>query len=40
MPEVRRDKVLRIRKQLTDGDYDFSERLDFALEKVLEDLTA
>ena len=40
LPEVRRDKVLKIRKQLTDDDYDFSERLDFALERVLEDLTA
>lgn len=40
LPEVRREKVLRVRRQITQGRYDVTERLDLALEKVLEDLTA
>lgn len=39
LPEVRRAKVLDVRRQLTEGKYDLNERLDVALEKVLEDLT-
>ena len=39
LPEVRQDKVLDVRQQLTDGSYDLNSRLDDALEKVLEDLT-
>jgi hypothetical protein len=39
LPEIRRDKVLRVRQQITEGGYDLSGRLDLALEKVLEDLT-
>jgi len=39
LPEVRREKVLRVRRQITQGRYDLTERLDLALEKVLEDLT-
>jgi len=39
LPEVRRDKILDIRRRLTKGQYDLSERLDIALDKVLEDLT-
>ena len=39
LPEVRKDKVLGVRRQLTDGKYDLSERLDIALDKVLEELT-
>jgi hypothetical protein len=38
LPEVRRRKVLAVRRQLTDGQYDLNERLDAALEKVLEDI--
>ena len=38
LPEVRRAKVLDVRRQLTEGKYDLNERLDVALEKVLEDL--
>lgn len=38
LPEVRKEKVLDVRQQLTEGKYDLSERLDVALEKVLEDL--
>lgn len=40
LPEVRKEKVLTLRRQLTEGRYDFNERLDVALDKVLEDLTA
>lgn len=38
LPEIRRKKVLDVRRQLTDGKYELNERLDIALEKVLEDL--
>lgn len=40
LPEVRREKVLTLRRQITEGRYDLTERLDLALDKVLEDLTA
>lgn len=40
LPEVRKDKILNVRRQLTNGKYDLNERLDIALDKVLEDLTA
>ena len=40
LPEVRRDKILDVRQRLTTGDYDFNGRLEAALDKVLEDLTA
>lgn len=39
LPEVRKDKVLDVRRQLTEGKYSLNERLDFALEKVLDELT-
>jgi hypothetical protein len=40
LPDNRRQKVLRVRKELTEGRYDFNEHLDVALEKVLDDLDA
>jgi hypothetical protein len=40
LPEIRREKVLDVRRQLTEGKYDLDERLDIALDKVLEYLTA
>ena len=40
LPEIRRQKVLHIRQQLTQGNYNLNKRLDIALDKVLEDLTA
>ncbi len=40
LPEVRREKVLDVRRRLTEGKYEINERLDIALEKVLGDLTA
>ena len=40
LPEVRKEKVLDVRRQLTEGKYNLDERLDVALDKVLEYLTA
>jgi hypothetical protein len=40
LPEVRKEKVLDLRQQLSKGSYQLNERLDIALDKVLEDLTA
>ncbi len=39
LPEVRKKKVMDVRRQLTEGKYDLKKRLDIALDKVLEDLT-
>jgi hypothetical protein len=40
LPEVRRRKVLDVRRQLTQGRYDLDGRLDIAVDRVLEELTA
>lgn len=40
LPEVRKEKILEVRRQLTEGQYDLNDRLDVALDRVLEDLTA
>ncbi len=40
LPEVRQEKVLQLRRQITEGEYDLAERLEMALDKVLEDLIA
>jgi len=40
LPEVRRQKVLDVRRRLTTGDYDLDEGLDTVIDRVLEDLTA
>jgi len=40
LPEVRQEKVLRLRRQITAGRYDLTERLDEVVDKVLEDLIA
>jgi hypothetical protein len=40
LPEIRRQKILHVRRQLTEGKYDLNERLEIALDRVLEDLTA
>ena len=40
LPEIRQEKVLDVRRKLTEGKYDLNERLDVALDKVLENLTA
>ena len=39
LPEVRRNKILDVRRRLAKGRYGLRERLDLALDKVLEDLT-
>ncbi len=39
LPEVRQEKILDVRRQLTEGRYDMTERLDLAIEKVLENLS-
>ena len=40
LPEVRQQKVLRLRRQITEGKYDLTERLEDVLDRVLEDLIA
>ena len=40
LPEVRRYKILNVRRQLTEGKYNLNKRLNFAVDKVLEDLIA
>jgi len=40
LPEVRKEKVLNLRRQITEGRYNLNKRLDVALDKVLEELTA
>ena len=39
MPEIRRGKVLNIRRQLTEGTYEVAGRLDRAIDRVLEAIT-
>ncbi len=39
LPEVRKEKVLDVRRQITKGEYDLNERLDVAVDKFLEQLT-
>ena len=39
LPEIRKEKVLEVRRQLNKGKYDLNERLDIALDRVLELLT-
>ena len=38
MPQARQQKVLEVRRNLSQGRYKINERLDRALEKVFEDL--
>lgn len=40
LPEVRREKILDVRRRLDEGLYDVNGRLEVALDRVLEDLTA
>jgi len=40
LPEVRQEKILDVRRQLTEGNYDLNERLDVAIDRVLEKLTS
>ncbi len=38
LPKVRREKVLAVRRQLAEGKYPINERLNVALDKLIEDL--
>jgi hypothetical protein len=40
LPEVRQEKILNLRRQLTEGKYNLNERLDTILDKVIEELTS
>ncbi len=39
LPEVRKGKVLSLRQRLMDGTYEVGDRLDVALDRVLEEFT-
>ena len=38
LQDARERKVLRIRRQLREGKYNLDERLDIAIERILEDI--
>ena len=40
LPSVRREKILEIRRLLFEDGYDLEERLDIALDRLLEDMVA
>jgi anti-sigma28 factor (negative regulator of flagellin synthesis) len=40
LPDIRRGKVLNIRTQITKGTYEVANRLDRAIDRVLEAITA
>ena len=40
LPSVRKKKILKVRQQLSEGTYNFDEKLDVALDHLLEDLTS
>ena len=40
LPDIRRGKVLRVRRQVTDGTYEVANRLGEAMDHVLEAITA
>ncbi|MDD5011828.1 MAG: flagellar biosynthesis anti-sigma factor FlgM [Phycisphaerae bacterium] len=40
LPEVRRRKILDLRRSLANGNYEVNNRLDIALDRVLEELTS
>jgi hypothetical protein len=40
LPDIRRGKVLRIHRQVTEGTYQIANRLDEAMDHVLETITA
>ena len=40
LPPIRQGKVLDIRRQITEGTYEVADRLDRALDRVLEAITA
>ncbi len=38
LPEIKKNKILNLRQQINQGEYDLNERLDVALESVLGEL--
>jgi anti-sigma28 factor (negative regulator of flagellin synthesis) len=40
LPDIRRGKVLSIRRHITDGTYEVADRLDRAMDRILEAITA
>jgi hypothetical protein len=38
-PHIRRDKVLSVRRQITEGTYEIEDRLDGAIDRMLEAIT-
>ncbi len=40
LPEIRHEKVFDVRRQISHGQYDLSDNLDVALDRVLEELIA
>ncbi|HIJ70121.1 MAG TPA: flagellar biosynthesis anti-sigma factor FlgM [Planctomycetes bacterium] len=40
LPEIRQEKVCEVRRQIDFGQYNMSENLDVALDRVLEEFTA
>ncbi len=38
LPRVRKEKILTVRHQLTEGKYPINERLNVALDKLIEDI--
>ena len=40
LPDIRRGKVLSIRRHITDGTYEVVDRLDRAMDRILEAITA
>ena len=40
LPSTRKKKILEVRKQLVEGTYELDERLNVALDRLLEDLLA
>ena len=40
MPEVRQEKVLKVRRELSQGNYELNDRLDAAIDNILEELIA
>jgi anti-sigma28 factor (negative regulator of flagellin synthesis) len=38
LPGIRRDKVLSVRRQITEGTYEVEDRLDGAIDRVLDAL--
>jgi hypothetical protein len=40
LPSVRREKILEVRRLLLEDGYDLEERLDIALDRLLEDMVA